>query len=630
MDLGHAEHETQQENLKYMCGIIVMSRPGEPDLTTSMNSALDRITHRGVDDRGIWTGTYTQRGQTYTIGMGHVRLSILDLSPRGHQPMQDQAGNIIVYNGEIYNYLELRQELEPLGHEFHTGTDTEVILAAYRQWGPACLCRFIGMWAFALWDGKRLFISRDRLGKKPLFYHENSSMSSLTLVSELKGFRDVPGIPWRPDERTVYRYLSYGELESGGNTFFEGIREFPAGSYVLHVPGTPLDTPTRFWSLSPETHDVGESEAVRHVTDLLLDSVRLRLRSDAPLGLSLSGGIDSTLLLGLMNEAGIGRPPAFSSSYAEPGYNEKDYFRIASTRLGCEPLYAETQVKDFTTDFEKLVYHLEQPSKLPGPFSLWRVSNLASRHVKVLIDGQGPDELSGGYVYFLPAAFRGYQLPEKIRFAPDLVRTVWANRQVFSQYPLSLILERVMGRTSARRVIPLSNEWARAFSGEQPDWSPSADLDTLLRDAVTRTSLPALLRYGDRVNMAFGIENRCPYLDHRLVEYVSSLPARMKIRGGTTKRIFREVAKGRIPEEIRNRRLKLGFPTPVGEWYRDVLLDDCRQRLGEYRRLDFFRKWVDMDAANVLLDHHAAKRADHQALLWRVLSIGAWVNMMYH
>jgi len=612
-----------------MCGIALIVRKGRRDLSGDLEGMHARLLHRGPDDRGTWQHVDESLGEACTLGMGHVRLSILDLSSKGRQPMSDGNGHVIVYNGEIYNYLELRKELEANGHKFETNTDTEVVLAAYRQWGHDCLHRFIGMWAFVLWDGSRFFISRDRLGKKPLYYFSDTSMGLLAMASEIKGFKGISGISLAPDERTVYRYLSFAEIEGLGETFFKGVREFPAGSYAYLTPGKTLEGITRFWTLSAESPDVSESEAVKEASDLLFDSVRLRLRSDAPLGLSLSGGLDSTLLLALMNEAGVSRPVVFSSSYAEPGYNEKDYFRIATTRLSCEPMYAETDVDSFIRNFDCLIYHIEQPSKLPGPFSLWRVSNLASRHVKVLIDGQGPDEISGGYMYFLPSAFRGSPLAEKIRFLPDLALTMWANRHILDQYPFTVILERVLGRTSSRRVVPVQKKWAEGFRDEEPGWTKITDLNSMLHEAVTRSSLPGLLRYGDRVNMAFGIENRSPFLDHRLVEFVSSLPPSMKIRGGTTKWIFRAVAKGRIPEEILNRRLKLGFPTPVGEWYRNILFDDTKERLAAYGSMPLFRKWIDVRAADELLHQHASGKADHQALLWRILSIGAWLKSFH-
>jgi asparagine synthase (glutamine-hydrolysing) len=612
-----------------MCGIVTIVRKGVHDLCPELINVLRCINHRGPDDSGLRTYSTTMGRDSYSIGMGHVRLSIIDLSARGHQPMIDDYGTAIVYNGEIYNYLELKSELKTLGHDFQTGTDTEVILTAYRQWGTECVKRFIGMWAFAVWDGTRLFLSRDRLGKKPLYFYHDPGSDLFACISELKGFRFIPEVPWKPDETMVYRYLSFAEIESKGRTFFKDIREFPAGNSLVYTPGLPLTEPSQYWTVRPDIIDVDENEAVRKTSELLHDSVRLRLRSDAPLGLSLSGGLDSTLLLSILNESGIKQIPVFSSMYPEPGYNEKNYFDIAVGRFDCVANFAETSVSQFRKDFETLIYHIDQPSKLPGPFSLWQVAKLAGSRVKVLIDGQGSDELAGGYMYFLPSAFREALLPEKIVHLPDLLRTVWANRHILDQYPLRIIWERIMGKAGRNRKIPIRQKWAAGFRDENPDWVKLVDLNTMLRNAIRATSLPGLLRYGDRINMAFGIENRCPFLDHRLVEYVSSLPAQMKIRGGTTKWVFRAVAKNRIPEEILNRRIKLGFPTPVGEWYRDILLEDCRQRLDEYKRLPLFSQWVDDIEVGSLLAEHAAKKADHQALLWRVLSIGSWLKTLF-
>jgi asparagine synthase (glutamine-hydrolysing) len=257
------------------------------------------------------------------------------------------------------------------------------------------------------------------------------------------------------------------------------------------------------------------------------------------------------------------------------------------------------------------------------------VSKLANKHVKVLLDGQGPDELAGGYLYFLPAALRETPLSTLLAYAPGLMKTVWANRHILDQYPLPVIWERITSRTGRNRRIPLTGEWEDRFRGERPSWIKLTNLNSMLRSAITETSLPGLLRYGDRVNMAFGIENRSPFLDHRLVEYVSSLPAYMKIRGGTTKWIFRAVAKGRIPDDILNRRLKLGFPTPVGEWYRDVLIEDYRNRMMEYIAHPLFHEWIDAGKVASLLESHASRKSDNQALLWRVSAIGAWLKTLF-
>jgi asparagine synthase (glutamine-hydrolysing) len=609
-----------------MCGIVGIILSGKENLTSQLQDALKRIAHRGPDDEGIWLDETIQKAEIFSVGLGHVRLSILDLSAKGRQPMTGKDGAVIAFNGEIYNYLELREELKQLGHKFHTETDTEVILAAYKQWGEDCVERFVGMWAFGIWNGKCLFLSRDRLGKKPLYIYQNSEKGFFAFASEIKGFKAIPGVPWLPDETTVYRYLAFGEMEQNGATFYQCISEFPAGASMTHVPGDETPRLKKYWVLSDQQYDVDEREAVAKTEELLHDSLRLRLRSDAPLGLSLSGGLDSTLLLSLMNEAGISAPSTFSTRYAEPGYSETRYIDMATERLGCTPSAAVSDVFHFKKDFERLVYHLDQPSRLPGPYSQWRVAALATNKVKVLIDGQGADELAGGYVYYLPISWRDSAWQDRIRYFPDLFLTAWANRHIATQYPLHLIWERVRGKAEAKDNLPLRQQWASQFSQDIPVWESFSHLNAMLRHAVVASSLPPLLRYGDRVNMAFGIENRCPFLDHRLVTYVSHLPSTMKIRGGQTKWIFRAVAKHRIPELILNRRMKMGFPTPVGSWIRNELLETAYQWLDSYKAFPLYNRWIDIDRVLELLKQHAAKRADHQALLWRLLSVGAWLK----
>ena len=609
-----------------MCGIVGIIRRGNSDLIPELRGALRRLAHRGPDDDGMWCNTTIRNGDTFDVGLGHVRLSIIDLSSKGRQPMVDTTGTVISYNGEIYNYLELRQELKSLNHEFKTDTDTEVILSAYRQWGESCVERFIGMWAFAIWNGERLFLSRDRLGKKPLYLYQNTAAGLLAFASEIKGFRDISGVQLRPDENTIFRFLAYAEMEREGRTFYDGIRELAPGCSLLYVPGAEELKPIRYWTLTDKQNDVNEVEAQVKTFELLHDSLRLRLRSDAPLGLSLSGGLDSTLLLSLLNESGVDKPPVFSAGYEEPGYSETRYIDIATRQLSCEPSTAVSDVSLFIKDFERLIYHLDQPSKLPGPYSLWRVAEIAGNRVKVLIDGQGADELAGGYMYYLPVAWREATLWQKIFQFPDLSLTIWGNRHVLSQYSFSLIWERVKGKINIKRQLPLKQNWASEFSENRPTWEESNDLNATLRRSVTHNSLPALLRYGDRANMAFGVENRCPFLDHRLIEYVSALPPNMKIRGGTTKWIFRAIANGRIPKAILKRRLKMGFPTPLGVWLRKEISEVVRQWFSNYSVLPLFDRWIDVDEVYCLLDEHISGKADHQALLWRLLSVGAWLK----
>ncbi len=606
-----------------MCGIVGIIRQGTKDPLPELKASVSKLAHRGPDDTGIWSQSY---GRRFTVGLGHVRLSVLDLSSKGHQPMVANDQSVIIFNGEIYNYLELKEKLKRLGHDFSTNSDTEVILAAYKEWGKDCVEDFIGMWAFAIWDGEQLFLSRDRLGKKPLYMYQDTTAGFLAFASEIKALREITGVPWQPDERTVFHYLAFGEMERKGNTFFKGIRELPPASIYFYVPGERQARWSCFWSLSDEEHDVDEQEAITKTSELLYDSVRLRLRSDAPFGLSLSGGLDSTLLLALMNEAGMSAPPVFSSAYEEHGYNETTYINLATRNMGCKPNSTVSSASLFHQDFESFIYHLDQPSKLPGPYSQWRVAELAGRNVKVLIDGQGADELAGGYMYFLPLLWRETSLSKKLCQMPDLLLTTWANRHIFNQHSLLMIWERFQGQTRDRNFLPLKPDWTDRFTEERPAWGKHTHLNPMLRQSITDTSLPALLRYGDRVNMAFGVENRCPFLDHRLVGYVSALPPQMKIRGGTTKWIFRAVAGKRIPDAILKRRLKMGFPTPVGSWFRRKLLKATRQRFIQYSDLQRFNQWISIDGVLKLLNEHASRKADHHALLWRLLSLGAWLK----
>ena len=610
-----------------MCGIVGLVSRGTDPHDASVRRAMAAISHRGPDDTGLWTGESPAGETTSRVYLGHQRLAILDLSPDGHQPMHGPDGAVLIHNGEIYNYLELRAELAGRGHGFSTGTDTEVILAAYREWGEHCLERFIGMWAFALWDGDTLFLARDRLGQKPLWVSHDESAGRLAFASELGALLELPGVSRAADEETVYRYLAWGEMETGGRTFFRDAEELPPASFLRFSPGRGALERRRYWHL-PEhaSHEVSPREAISRTEDLLVESVTLRLRSDAPLGFSLSGGLDSTLLLAIAGEAGVRGAPAFSTGYEEKGYNENRFIDIAVRELSCESIRASSGAAECAEEFEAFLRHLGQPSRLPGPFSQWRVARRAGGAVKVLVDGQGADEMAGGYMYYLPTALREARAWQTLLAAPDLAATVFANRHVLTQYPLALILERLRGKVSARRVSPLTPEWGARFSDLEPAWAgASGDLHAALLRSITESSLPALLRYGDHVSMAWGIENRCPFLDHRLVEWVVGLPTRYKIRGGTTKWVLRRVAEGRVPRPIVRRRVKMGFPTPFGAWLRGPLAEWAERQI-EGLDIAPLRDWIDQDVLRTLFAQHRTGKLDHQALLWRCISLGTWAR----
>jgi len=609
-----------------MCGIVAVVRPLQTGCRPELDRSLDALRHRGPNDRGISVDRVTVGSLDYSVALGHVRLAILDLTAKGRQPMQDRGGSLIVHNGEIYNYRELRAELVERGHLFETGTDTEVILAAFREWGEACTDRFIGMWALAIWDGTRLFVSRDRLGEKPLYYFANRGV--MAFASEIGALRRISGVTWRPDEITVFRYLAFADMEGKGSTFFSEIKEFPAGSSASLRPGGIAIEPRRYWHPGTSELDIDETEAVDQTMRLLIDSLSLRLRSDVPVGLSVSGGLDSTLLLALMNEAGYDRVPVFSITYGEHGFSETHYRDIATSRLDCQCRTACADAATFTMDFERFIARLGQPSRLPGPYSLWRVLDLANRHVKVLLDGQGADELAGGYLHFLPQLWCELSARQRVLYLPGLLLTLMCNRQLFAQYPADLIAQRLRGAFRANANEALSPPWSRGFRDERPSWHDRREsgLNASLRRSVLATSLPSLLRYGDHVSMAFGVENRSPFLDHRLVELVMRLPSSFKIRGGTTKWVFRQVAKDLIPRKIRKRRSKMGFPTPIGAWLGSSLSQQGKRWLAEYSANPNFLRWIDIEGANRLIGAQARGKGENQALLWRILSVGAWLK----
>ena len=541
------------------------------------------------------------------LAFGHCRLSIIDLSAAGHGPMSYQDSTLwITYNGEVYNYLELRGELKDKGYTFRTSTDVEVILAAYAEWGPDCLRRFNGMFAFALWDSRRrrLFCARDRFGIKPFHYYWDGRL--FAFASEIKALLAHPGIPRQSNDAIIYDYLALGSLDHTDETFFEGIKRLPSSHYLLFDLDRGSLEIRRWWDVTINVHpdkavSGDDQEAVGRFRELLEDAVRLRLRSDVPVGTCLSGGLDSSSVVCLANrlmlEEGavprelVGdRQKTFSACYDDPAIDERLYMDVAIRHTGVEPNRVFPQgVDGLWQELERLVWHQEEPFGSTSIYAQWNVLRLAKeRGVTVLLDGQGGDELLGGYHYYY-----GVLLAQLLR-AGRLSAAVQAQRSASKVSGLSapflwaLGLFYALPEPAQKRLLTFASQ--RFLTSQAV---PSAFLtpafvrrhrdrrmmdskhvgEASLRERLYREifvhSLPALLRYEDRNSMAFSLEARVPFLDHRLVEYVFSLPPHLLIHDGWTKWVLRQAMDGILPEQICWRRTKLGFATPEKRWIQE-------------------------------------------------------------
>jgi len=517
-----------------MCGIAGVWGGGD------VRAMTRRLAHRGPDDEGFH--------EDGPLQLGVRRLSVIDLQT-GHQPLATADGSHwIAYNGELFNYLELRAELEREGHAFRTQSDTEVVVTAFKAWGPRCLERFIGMFAFAIWDGRELFLARDRLGEKPLYYARDGRR--LLFASEIKAL--LVELQPRPRLDDRFRVLE-APLEPA--TLFEGILSLPPG-HQLTFDGESLKV-SCYWRLPEGPLDTRpEGELVEQLRALLGDAVRLRLRSDVPIGLFLSGGLDSSLL------AALARPDKLFTCRLPygPAYDEHEHARTMAQFLGREPLCVSVGPEDFRREFPRIVWHLEQPIAATSSVAEFALARLAREHVKVVIGGQGSDEAFGGYVrYVLMCEERRLAEAPLLREYRPLMRLLWGEH-AFDDPAERYYRLLKRGAGSDALLDDVRSLFAR--EGSLVDRMGAVDF------AMT---FPSLITMNDRAAAAYGIENRTPFLDHRVVEFAFRLPMRHKIDGFVTKAILRKAARGLLPDAIVDRPDKKGLGVPVGRWLRNEL-----------------------------------------------------------
>lgn len=573
-----------------MCGIagaIDLSLEPKTNLNLCLN-AMNRLQlHRGPDGDGIWKHP---RGY---VGFAHRRLSIIDLQT-GSQPMTDGAGNWVTYNGEIYNYLELRVEL---GLEnFATTSDTEVILHAYRKWGVDCVSHFRGMFAFALWDeaNQMLFCARDRFGIKPFYYTVVGNV--FYFASEVKAL--LPFVDHiQTDLDGIKDYLAF-QLCLTGKTLFKNIRELLPG-HVLRVVNRSVDI-NRYWEVY---YDLDFDHTGKYFEEklraLLSESIRLHLRSDVPVGAYLSGGLDSSIVASIGSQETDAPFKGFTGKFSfSPEYDESQYARGLATWCKFELHEVDIVANDFIKNIRKVIYHLDYPIAGPGSFSQYMVSELASRYRKVVLGGQGGDEIFGGYTRYLIAYFE-----QCIKAAIDgtmqngnfivTYESIIPNLTVLRNYKplLQKFWKEGLFDDMDRRYFRLIN---RASTLQEEinwkllgDYSPFETFQSIFNgnnvqkesyfDLMThfdfKTLLPALLQVEDRVSMAHGVESRVPFLDHPLVELAATIPSNIKFKDGTMKEILKKAMKPVLPDIIVNRNDKMGFPTPLTEWVSGEIYD---------------------------------------------------------
>jgi asparagine synthase (glutamine-hydrolysing) len=619
-----------------MCGItgLIATADRHPDAMPRVIEAMTRtLLHRGPDNTGVWIEG--------PVALGHTRLSIIDLSAAGNQPMIDSTGRLaLVYNGEIYNFVELRQELEGLGHRFASRSDSEVILAAYREWGRAALERFNGMWAFAIWDREReeLFAARDRAGKKPLYYVVGSD-GTLYFASEIKALR-AAGFRFGLNPQAAFDFLTqgtYGHL--GGESFFDGVRQVPPGHW-LHRDRQGAITIKRYWELPV----VSESDRVPYDEDfrsrfreLLTDAVRIRLRSDVAVGATLSGGLDSSTIVGLVDHITDGAPlHLFTSLYPGSTHDETPYFDAVVSRLRHPIVHRVAPVggEYWRERLVKVVDHQEEPFGDTSIFAHFHLMEAArDAGVPVVLSGQGGDELLLGYTSMVKA-YLGHLLARGrvTRLVGEVNR--WASAVGMRRLgalgaagvhsiPLAF-RDRVRARYVARLARIVTSKLRARVSYRRFALDPRrSTLDDYLAQVFTRFSIPHLTHYDDRNAMASAVEGRMPFLDHRLVELLFTVEYDALFRDGVTKRVLRETFADLLPPLVRNRRDKVGFHTPLAEWLRAdgawILTFMTEDRLRHLGVLDVARYRQQLDR---LLEGANGAALD----VWRGLIFHLWAD----
>lgn len=590
-----------------MCGIagaLNLKRDRIPDLERRLRVMNETQRHRGPDGEGTWTHHREH------VGFAHRRLSIIDLTT-GDQPMTTPWGDWIVYNGEIYNYPELRNELNPLN--FVTRSDTEVILHAYHRWGVQCATHLRGMFSFALWDEQRqtLVCARDRCGIKPFYYHQAGDV--LYFASEVKTLLPfVDAI--ETDVRGFEDYLTF-QFCLGGKTMFKGIHELPPG-HMLVVRDGAMEI-QRYWQVYYELDfDHTPKYFEEQIRQVLFDSINIHLRSDVPVGAYVSGGLDSSIVASLacLETSSKDEMLGFTGKFAlGEAYDESAYARELAQWHKFQLHEIDIQPQDFIDHIRKVIYHLDYPVAGPGAFPQYMVSQLASRYRKVVLGGQGGDEIFGGYVRYLVAYFEqcikaaiegtshsGNFVVTYESIIPNLVALKSYKPMVKEFWREGLFEERdkryfrLVNRNNYKDEIrwELLADYSPFESFKKVFWGDNVKPESYF-DSMThfdfKTLLPALLQVEDRMSMAHGLESRVPILDHRLVELAATIPSDTKFKDGTMKNVLREAMRAYLPPAVCDRKNKMGFPVPLTEWMagpvKDFVYDIFTSRRAQEREL---------------------------------------------
>lgn len=600
-----------------MCGITGFQ--GEPN-NEKLKILLESISHRGPDDEGFY------EGKNFSIGMR--RLAIID-TKHGNQPIWNEDRTLaICFNGEIYNYKELWNTLVSKGHKFATNhSDTETIIHGFEEWGEDVVNRMQGMFAFVIYDLKkqRLFIARDRLGIKPLYY--TYSNNSFTFSSEIKALLKISNEERTINKELLYSYLLYRTHDHTNSTFYNEIEKFPAAHYMYIDSEGKILEKKKYWTPAVNISfksTKSDEEYASELKDKFTETVKSHLISDVPVGITLSGGLDSTgvacTIRNLLDNASSSTNTqdflSFSAVYPNESIDESEYIKEASIAAQTKEYRVTPTLNDFWRDIDNWIYTQEEPTISSAPYAIYSVMKEAQKHVKVILSGQGGDELFAGYIpYFSSYLKSAKQNGEYLKIANEIFKGMDIYYPFFKKF--------LNKKSSANETMDFFIN-KDLFKDIDFKYTPNSNLNERLYEDLTKYSIPNVLRYEDKNAMAFSIETRVPFLDHKFVEYVLSLPIDQKIKNGWNRYIYRNAMKGIIPENIRLRRKKIGFTTPERIW-----MKEGSEHVMKIFKSDEFKISGIFNQDRVIqsyADWLNGKNSIDALLFWRILNTQLWIN----
>lgn len=641
-----------------MCGIcgIYTDKISLKENIISMNNLLR---HRGPDDEG-YLAVNAASGEhknfsgndsvekikktlpningadlnKYNLFLAHRRLTIIDLSENGHCPMSDSSGKIwITFNGEIYNYIEISTELESYGYKFKSKSDTEVIIYSYMHWGEGCLQKFNGMWAFAIWDGRsnKLFLARDRFGIKPLYYYHKNNV--FAFCSEIKPLLLAGNEKAEIQEDKIPFFVLYGNRLNSSDTYLKNIKSLQHSHYLI-FSGDSI-TVKKYYDIPEIILDANEDKLKDNLTMLFEDSIRLHYRSDVKVGTCLSGGFDSSSIVSFSNTIDKKEIETFSAVWSDPECDETRYIDLVNRRFNSISNKIEPRDTEFEEVFKKLHYFQEIPTEGPGLYPQWYVMKKAAGKVKVLLDGQGGDEVFGGY-YQLGSYLRSLIKDKKtLLIFKDVISYItflnnngihsfssWLFPGFYNKFVWANLSEqsKIFNQTFSKNILK-----ENLYYDAEPPHKYRHFLNNLSYHFINNLTIPTLLHYEDRSSMAFSIESRVPFLDYRLVEFGVNLPPKYLVDKNISRPLFRKAIAQYLPEDIIKRKDKLGYPVPFTKWTRNSLKDYICGILHSPDALLY--NYLDISRIKNNLNKHFNDEIDYGWTIWRLLSLEEILNI---